>query len=104
MKAADKINIDENSIVLVFELQNVFALAQANVGIFYYKRKYICFNLTANCLNNKKTYCSFWHENTNGRSGNNIASALIAILKKVLIDYPNLKKNCTMVRPMCHTK
>lgn len=92
IKAYDKNNHDDETIVLIFDLQNIFALPKANVGLFFYKRKYISFNFTAHCLNNKKTYCSFWHEQINGRSGNNIASALMAILNNVKLDFPTMKK------------
>lgn len=50
------------------------------------------YNLTAHCSSNKLTYCAIWHEAISGRTGNDLASALIKILKCFVSDNPTVKK------------
>lgn len=90
-KNKDKHMKDEHTVVVSYDLENVFALPQAKISNFYYRRKYSVYNLTGYCSKNKVTYCSLWHEKISGRSGNDIASALIFILKRVVRDNPNVK-------------
>lgn len=88
----DRKNLDGTTAVICYDLQNVFALPKANVSSFYYRRKFSVFNLTGHCNKNKKTYCAIWHEALSGRSGNDIASALIKILENVLGDNPGITR------------
>ena len=45
------------------------------------------YNLTAQ-TNHKKGYCAIWTEVTSGRAGNDIASAFVSILRKIVEDNP----------------
>lgn len=88
----DRKNQDDTIAVICYDLQNVFALPRANVSSFYYRRKFSVYNLTAHCSKNKITYCALWNEALSGRSGNDIASALIKILECVVEDNPTITK------------
>ena len=75
--------------VICFDLQNVIPLPRANISSFYYRRKLNVYNLTAHVAINseKKGYCAVWNEGMCGRGANHIASALVAVLKKVVSEY-----------------
>ena len=75
--------------VLCFDMQNVLSCPRANVSNFYYRRKLNVFNLTAHLSTTKKAYNAIWSEDIAGRGGNEIASALSAILKEVTNEHPN---------------
>ena len=85
-RTSDRENKDQ--CVICFDLQNVFALPNAEVSNFFYKRKLSVYNLTAHCSLTKQSYGAVWTENMSGRSGNDIASALVAILHKIVQDNP----------------
>ena len=87
-KDGDKNN--KNIVLLFYDLQNVVTLQKAKVSSFFYKKKLNLYNLTAK-TSTKKGYCSIWTELTSGRAGNDLASAFIAILKRVIEDHPNEK-------------
>lgn len=91
----DRQNIDMNTAIICYDLQNVFTLPKMYVSNFYYKRKLNVYNLTGTLIKSNKdkiTYCAIWNESCCGRSGNVIASALIKILNKIVIDYPEIRK------------
>ena len=88
-KAKDKANSDKNTLLVVFDLENVITLPKAEVGSFFYKRKLTMYNLTA-MTSSKRGYCAIWTEAISGRAGNDIASAFISILKKISIDEPHV--------------
>lgn len=92
-KAGDKILVKENkNIALIcYDLQKVFALPQGYAGNFYYKRKLSCFNLTAHCSADNNTYCAIWYETQSGRSANDLASALMKILRCIANNNSTLK-------------
>lgn len=75
---------------LVFDLQNVLSCPHAEISNFYYKSKLNVYNLTAVLSSTKQVYCSLWHEGLMGRTGNDLASALIKILEAVFLDNPEL--------------
>ena len=50
------------------------------------------YNLTAHCSVDNRAYCAVWNEGTRGRSGNDLASALVAILEKVIAQNPGVLK------------
>lgn len=77
--------------VVCFDLQNVFSLPTANVSNFFYKRKLNCYHLTGHCSTNKQSYGVLWPETLSGRAANDIASGLVVILDRVLLDNPNVK-------------
>lgn len=89
-------NLDATKCVISYDLQSVFSLPRGNASAFYYKRKLNMFNLTATVVVaipgiKRFTYCVVWTEAHSGRSGNDIASALIQILERLIEVYPTLK-------------
>lgn len=82
---------DKNTVILCFDLENVLSCPRAEIGSFYYKSKFNVYNLTAILSSTKQVYCAIWHEMMMGRSGNDIASALVAILEKVVSDNPDIR-------------
>ncbi|XP_046684392.1 uncharacterized protein LOC124370146 [Homalodisca vitripennis] len=91
MRNERKKDRESNEVVVCFDLQNVIALPRANVSCFFYKRKLNVYNLTAHCSKDKKGYCAFWHEALCGRSGNDIASAVVKIMEKISSAFPDVK-------------
>lgn len=90
----DRSNIDDQHVIICFDLQSVFSLPKGFASSFYYKRKLSVFNLTATAcfINGKKlTYCAIWDEARSGRSGNDIASALMRILKDIVGAFSKIK-------------
>jgi hypothetical protein len=83
-------------VVVCLDMQNVIALPRANISSFFYKRKLNLYNLTAHASGGipkqKKGYCCIWTEAQHGRAGNDLASAAIAILEKVIEHYPDTSK------------
>lgn len=77
--------------VLCFDLQNVLTCPQADVSCFFYKSKLNVYNLTGHFSKTKKTYCALWTEATSGRTGNDLASALLMILRQLLKDNTDIE-------------
>lgn len=92
VRDVDRKNEDERTAIVCFDMENVFALPQSNISCFFYSRKLNTYNLTAHCNLNKQAYCCIWSEGTHGRQGNDIASALIKILERVVKDFPHINK------------
>lgn len=46
----DRQNMDENTAIICYDLQNVFALPKSYASNFYYKRKLLVYNLTATLI------------------------------------------------------
>ena len=86
----DRKNLEPNTAVVCIDLENVLSLPKSNVGNFFYKRKLSGYNLTGHCSLNKKAYCMLSHKGMAGRSGNDIASAVICMLDKIIKDLPNV--------------
>ena len=86
-KKKDKLIINENCLLVVFDLENVITLPKANIGSFSYKRKLTLYNLTT-MISSKQGYCATWTEFMSGRAGNDIGSTFIQILNKVVADHP----------------
>jgi hypothetical protein len=89
-RASDR--MDTNACVVCFDMQNVYSLPKANVSNFFYKRKLTVFHLTAHCSLSKQAYGCLWPETMSGRSANDIASAMVVILRKVVTDHPTVTK------------
>lgn len=87
---ADK-NINPNTIVVCFDLENVINLPMTNVGCAFYKRKLNVYNMTAHVNVSSGVYCAIWNEALVGRSGNDLASAVIFILTKIVEDIDNIE-------------
>ena len=83
---------DENTLVISFDLENVFALPRTSVSSAFYKRKLNVFNLTARFMRTTKAYCAVWAEAISSHGGSDIASALNTILKLIVIDHPSATK------------
>ncbi|XP_076107556.1 uncharacterized protein LOC143075857 [Mytilus galloprovincialis] len=77
--------------VLCFDMENVITCPRANISNFFYKRKLNVFNLTGHFSLNKCAYNAIWPEHIAGRGANEISSALLKILEKVLEDFPSLE-------------
>jgi len=79
------------NLVICFDLENVISLPKADIKNFFYRRKLNTFNLTAHCSKSKTAYNAIWCEAVAGRGANEISSALVAILKAVKADHPDVK-------------
>lgn len=89
-RAADQANTNPNTLVIAYDLENVFALPRTAVSSAYYKCKLNTYNMTAIVGRTKKGYCSVWSEDRSGRSGNDIASAMISNLSRIADDHPEV--------------
>ena len=68
-KAKDKANSDKNTLLVVFDLENVITLPKVEVGSFFYKRKLTMYNLTT-MTSTEIGYCAIWTDAISGRAGN----------------------------------
>lgn len=86
--------IDTPTAVICFDLQNVVSLPRANISSFFYRRKLNVYNLTVHvAINSEKTgFCAVWNEGVAGRGANHIASALVAVLRRILNDHPMTRR------------
>ncbi|KAJ8914063.1 hypothetical protein NQ315_017584 [Exocentrus adspersus] len=73
--------------VLCFDLENVITCPKAEISPLFYYKKMNVYNLTAQFSTNKKAYCALWTEYMSGRTGNDIASAFIKILEKLVEEH-----------------
>lgn len=83
----DQDRADNNAFTVCFDLENVFALPRANISSFFYRRKLNVYNMTAHCSVDKQGYGAIWHEGQSGRSGNDIASAVMRLLQVIVEDH-----------------
>ena len=74
--------------VVCFDLENVIMLPKANIKNFFYMRKFAVYNMTAHCSLDKQGYCAIWAENLAGRTGNDMASAVVKLLDKIVENHP----------------
>ena len=74
---------DPKTLVVSFDLENVFALSRTTVSSAFYKCKLNVYNLTAFVNRTKEPFCAVWTETTAGRSGNDLASAIIHLLEAI---------------------
>lgn len=81
--------LNDITAVITFDLENIFSLPKANISCFFYTSKLTVYNLTAHCNANKSATNATWDETKNGRSGDDLASALIKILKTIVDDLPD---------------
>ena len=79
-----------NKRIVCFDMQNVFALPLANMSNFFYKRKLNVYHLTAHLSISKQSYGVLWPETLSGRTGNDIASALVHMLNTIVMDNPGI--------------
>lgn len=91
MRAERKKDRESTNPVVCFDLQNVLSCSKGEISNFFYKSKIDVYNLTAHLSTTKQVYCPLWSEELMGRNGNEIASALIRILKAVFTDNPKIK-------------
>ena len=90
-RTLDRQNIQPETLVISFDMENVFSLPRCDLSSAYYKRKLNVYNLTARVLRTTKGYCAILHEKVSGRAGNDIASCLITLLKQILSEHPEAK-------------
>ncbi|CAH0545868.1 unnamed protein product, partial [Brassicogethes aeneus] len=88
-------NKNPNRAVICFDLENVINLPKSEVSVLFYKQKLTVYNLTAHCSLGKDVFCAMWSETMCGRSGNDISSAFIQILEKVVLIHPNITEIVT---------
>lgn len=88
-KQNDRDSKSEHRVVVCFDMQRVLTCPQSSISVFYYSRKFSVFNLTGYDLNQRQGYCMLWHEGVSGRDGNDIASATVRLLEKILASYDN---------------
>ncbi|ELU01483.1 hypothetical protein CAPTEDRAFT_197894 [Capitella teleta] len=74
------------------DMENVIALPCANISKNFYKRKLNVYNLTVHAFSTRKGYCCVWLEDQFDRAGNDIASAMMVLLEKVVADHPEAAK------------
>ena len=85
----DRDRANKDAFCVCFDLENVFALPRANISSFFYRRKLNVYNMTAHCSVDKKGYGALWHMGQNGRTGNDIASAVLKLLSVIVEDHAN---------------
>ena len=85
---------DSETPILCFDLQNVISIPRASVSNMFYKRKLSVYNLTGHLSVNRRAYCVVWHESLSGRTGNDIANALVAMLEKVVEQNSQIAEIC----------
>ena len=76
-----------DQLVICFDYQNVVSLPHNDVSSFFYKQKLTLYNLTSHASISKKGYITIWTEAMSSREGNDIASAFVTILSKVVNDF-----------------
>lgn len=81
LKSAAEVN--KNSLVATFDLEQVIYLPKSNRCEIFYKRRLSCYNFTVFELNSRKADCYVWHEGIGGRGANEIASNLVHYLENV---------------------
>lgn len=84
----DRTLLDRQQAVISFDMQNVITCPRSNISNFFYKRKLNMFNLTAHCNIDCVGYNVVWNETFAGRGANEIASAVLIVLEKVLEKHP----------------
>lgn len=84
---ADLENKEETTLLVSFDMENMFELPRMSVSMAYYKAKLNTYNMTAVVNKTKKGYCAVWPESVMGRSGNEVASALFQLLKQIVSDH-----------------
>ncbi|XP_060590180.1 uncharacterized protein LOC132745308 [Ruditapes philippinarum] len=87
----DKDRMNKTDMIVSFDLENVILLPKANVSNFFYKRKLATYNLTAHVSKDGTAYNCIWNEIIGGRGANEIASAIVTILKDVKRVHPTIK-------------
>lgn len=93
----DRKNEDPTLAIISFDLENVLTIPKTNVGCAFYKRKLNVYNMTAHLkmTTHTKIYCGLWHEGIVGRSGNDMASAVQAILTAICDQNPIITRIVT---------
>ena len=82
---------DKADVILSFDLENVLTLPKADVSNFCYRRKLSCYNLTGYLSVDKSAFCCIWTEALCGRKGNDIASAVVKILKNIVQQHSHIQ-------------
>lgn len=88
----DRNNKINTTAVICFDLENVLPLPKTNVGSAFYKRKLNMYNMTVHLqiMSHSQVYCALWHEGIVGRSGNDMASAVIKVFETIFEQNPTI--------------
>lgn len=91
---SDRAVVCDKHAIISFDLQNVISLPKANIKSFWFNRKLSVYNLTVhyNICQTKGRICVIWYEGLRGRSGNDLASALVAALNYIVDLNPAITK------------
>lgn len=81
---------EPSTLVVSFDMENIFALPRTDISVAFYKRKLNTINLTARVFRTKKAYCALWTESIAGRTGNDLASAFTALLTQIVSEHPDV--------------
>ena len=82
-------------------MESVLALPLTNVSNYFYKHKLNVYHLTAHCSLSKQSYGALWPETLSGRSGNDIASALVCLLERLVNDHPDQTEEVVLWSDSC---
>lgn len=88
----DRNNKINTTAVICFDLENVLPLPKTNVESAFYKRKLNMYNMTVHLqiMPHSQVYCALWHEGIVGRSGNDMASAVLKVFETIFEQNPNI--------------
>lgn len=88
----DRNNKNPTTAIICFDLENVLPLPKTNVGSAFYKRKLNMYNMTVHLqmTSHSQVYCALWHEGIVGRSGNDMASAVLKVIETIFVQYPTI--------------
>ena len=75
--------IDNDAVVVVYDLQAVFQLLKGDISLFYYKSKLNVLNLTLNNLKSNTCDCYVWDETNGNRGVNKINSCVLNFIEKI---------------------
>ncbi|KAJ8875748.1 hypothetical protein PR048_023647 [Dryococelus australis] len=87
-------DLSRPNVFVCFDIEN-FNLPHCNVSVAIYKRKHTAYNMTAQVSVSKLGYCGLWTEALIGRSGNDIASAVIQLLERIIQNQPETEEIIT---------
>jgi hypothetical protein len=98
IKRKMKEEADDETLVLVFDLEQCLPTPLLRCGEVYYLRQLYTYNLTIHDTRSKKTYCYMWHEGEAGRGAKQIASCLV---RHILNEVPDGIKRLVLFSDTC---
>ena len=76
--------VDEKTVVLTIDLQDVLLTPAKLASVVYYKTKLCCHNFTVYDMTSKNICCYFWHESVGGLQSTSFASCLVEYIENEL--------------------